>query len=219
MRPPLTASRQPPILRNQGLATAIGIPRRGYSLLAWVERYRWLVIGLMAAPLLIAIGVLVDRQFQDPQPLEINLGQTPSASEIQVYVAGAVNRPGVYFLSDGDRSIDAVEAAGGPADDANLEAINLARLLHDEDQVLVPRLGEQAILDSDQAPQNELININSASAAVLDSLPGIGEVRSQRIVDSREGNGPFSRIEELVERELIPQSVFDQIRELITVGP
>jgi len=54
-------------------------------LLAWVERYRWLVIGLMAAPLLIAIGVLVDRQLQGPQPLEINLGETLSASEIQMF--------------------------------------------------------------------------------------------------------------------------------------
>jgi len=188
-------------------------------LLAWVERYRWLVIGLMAAPLLISIGVLVDRQLQGPQPLEINLGETSAASEIQVYIAGAVNRPGVYFLSDGDRWIDAVEAAGGPAADADVEAVNLARRLHDEDQVLMPRLGEQAVLGSTQASQDERININSAPTAVLDSLPGIGEVRSQRIVDSRERDGPFSRIEELVERKLIPQSVFDQIRELITVGP
>ena len=188
-------------------------------MIAWLERYRWLVIGLMAVPLLITIAVLVDRQLQGPQPLEINLAETPSASEIQVYIAGAVNRPGVYFLSDGDRWIDAVEAAGGHADDADLEAVNLARRLHDEDQVLVPRLGEQTPLDSAQASQDELVNINSASAAVLDSLPGIGEVRSQNIVDSRQRDGPFSRIEELVERKLIPQSVFDQIRELITVGP
>ncbi len=188
-------------------------------MLAWLERYRWLVVALMAVPLLITIAVLVDRQLQGPQLLEINLAETLSDSEIQVYVAGAVNRPGVYFLNDGDRWIDAVEAAGGPAADADVEAINLARRLHDEDQVLVPRLGEQAPLDSAQASQDELVNINSASAAVLDSLPGIGEVRSQSIVDSRQRDGPFSRIEELVERKLIPQSVFDQIRELITVGP
>lgn len=188
-------------------------------MLAWVERYRWLVIGLMAAPLLIAIAVLVDRQLQGPQPLEINLGETPSSSEIQVYVAGAVNRPGVYYLNDGDRWIDAVEAAGGPTADADLEAVNLALRLQDEGRVLVPRLGEQTALDSAPAPQDELIDINSAPAFLLADLPGIGEVRSQRIVDSRERDGPFSRIEELVERKLIPQSLLDQIRELITVGP
>ena len=188
-------------------------------MLASLERYRWLVIGLMSAPLLISIGVLAGRQLQGPQPLEIELGQTPLAAEIQVYVAGAVNRPGVYFLSEGDRWIDAVEAAGGPAADADVEAINLARRLQDEDQVLVPRLGEQAVLGAAEAPQNDLININTASTATLDDLPGIGETRSHNIVDSRERDGPFSRIEELVERKLIPQSVFDQIRELITVGP
>lgn len=126
-------------------------------------------------------------------------------------------RPGVYFLNDGDRWIDAVEAAGGPAADADLQAVNLARRLHDEDQVLVPRLGEQS--EPYSGSNEEKININTAPAAVLDSLPGIGEVRSQRIVDSRQRDGPFSRIEELVERKLIPQSVFDQIRDLITVGP
>jgi competence protein ComEA len=188
-------------------------------LIAWLERYRWLVIGLMAVPLLITIAVLVDRQLQGPQPLEINLAETSSASEIQVYVAGAVNRPGVYYLNDGDRWIDAVEAAGGPTADADVEAINLARRLHDEDQVLVPRLGEQTALDSAQASQDELIDINSAPAFLLADLPGIGAIRSQSIVDSRQHDGPFSRIEELVERKLIPQSVFDQIRELITVGP
>jgi competence protein ComEA len=188
-------------------------------LVAWLERYRWLVIGLMAAPLLIAIGVFVDRQLQGPQPLEINLPETSTSSEIQVYVAGAVNRPGVYFLADGDRWIDAVDAAGGPSDDADLEAVNLALRLHDEDRVVVPRLGEQAALDSAQAPQNGLIDINTAPAGTLDDLPGIGEVRSQSIVDSRQRDGPFSRIEELVERELVPQSVFDQIRDQITVGP
>jgi competence protein ComEA len=188
-------------------------------LLAWVERYRWLVIGLMAGPLLIGIGVLLDKQLQGPQPLEINLDETPSASEIQVYVAGAVNRPGVYILNDGDRWIDAVEAAGGPAADADVEAVNLALRLHDEDQVLVPRLGEQAVLGSAQAPQNERIDINTASAATLDDLPGIGEVRSQSIVHSRQRDGPFSRIEELVERKLIPQSVLDQIRDLISAEP
>ena len=188
-------------------------------MLAWLERYRWLVIGLMAAPLLILIGVLVDRQLQGPQSLEINLGETPSGVEIQVYVSGAVNRPGVYYLNDGDRWIDAVEAAGGPTADADLEAANLALRLHDEGQVLVPRLGEQTALDSAQASQDGLIDINSAPAFLLADLPDIGEVRSQRIVDSRERDGPFSRIEELVERKVIPQSVLDQIRDLITVGP
>lgn len=186
-------------------------------MVAWLERPGWLVVGLIAVPLLIGIGILIDRQFQGPQPLEIRLDSTPASAEIQVYVAGAVERPGVYYLSDGDRWIDAVEAAGGPTADADVQAVNMALRLHDEDQVLIPRLGEEP--DSVPAAEEQRIDINTASADLLDSLPGIGEVRSQRIVESRNHDGPFSRPEELVERGLIPQSVFEQIRELITVGP
>jgi competence protein ComEA len=130
-----------------------------------------------------------------------------------------VGQPGVYYRQDGDRWIDAVEAAGGPTADADLEAVNLARSLHDEDEVLVPRLGEQAVLGAAEAPQNERTNINTAPASILDTLPGLGAVRSQKIVDSRAQDGPFSRPEELVERKLIPQSVYEQIKDLITIGP
>ena len=188
-------------------------------MLSWLERYRWLILGLAALPLLIGIGVLIDRQFfQGPQPLEIRLDNAPAA-EIQVYVAGAVARPGVYYLRDGDRWIDAVEAAGGPAADADLEAVNMARRLRDEDQVVVPRLGETAALSAVQAPLDKRIDINTAPASVLETLPGIGPVRAGVIVESRQQDGPFDRPEELVERQLLPQSVYEQIRDLITVGP
>jgi len=191
----------------------------GRPILSWLERYRWLFLGLAALPLFIGIGVLTDRQFfQAPQPLEIRLDNAPTA-EIQVYVAGAVAQPGVYYLQDGDRWIDAVEAAGGPAADADLQAVNLARRLRDEDQVLVPRLGETAALGAVQAPQGEKVNVNTAPESALDALPGIGPVRAGGIVESRQRDGPFARPEELVERQLIPQSVYEQIRDLITVGP
>ena len=197
-------------------------------MLSWLERSRWPLLGLAALLLSIAIGVLIDRQFfQGPQPLEIRLDDAPAA-EIQVYVAGAVARPGVYYLRDGDRWIDALEAAGGPAADSDLEALNLARRLRDEDQVLVPRLNETAadvgatpagVLGASQAPADERIDINTAPAALLESLPGIGPARAGRVVESRQRDGPFVRPEELVERGLVPQSVFEQIRELITLGP
>ena len=192
-------------------------------MLSWLERSRWPLLGLTALLISIGIGVLIDQEFlQGPQPLEIRLDGAPAA-EIQVYVAGAVAQPGVYYLRDGDRWIDALEAAGGPAADADLESVNLARRLRDEDQVLVPRLAEAAtpagVLGAAQAPQGERIDINTAPAALLETLPGIGPARAGRIVESRQATGPFVRPEELVERGLVPQSVFEQIRELITVGP
>ena len=193
-------------------------------MLSWLERYLWPLLGLAALVLSVGIGVLIDREFfQGPQPLEIRLDGAPAA-EIQVYVAGAVAQPGVYYLHDGDRAIDALEAAGGPTADADLESVNLARRLRDEDQVLVPRFEESAaapagVLGAAQAPAGERIDVNSAPAALLETLPGIGPTRTGGIVESRQTAGAFVRPEELVERGLIPQTVFEQVRELITVGP
>ncbi|MCH7578277.1 MAG: SLBB domain-containing protein, partial [Chloroflexi bacterium] len=76
-------------------------------------RYRWFIVALFALPLLIGGGFLLSERLSGPQPLELDLAGVP-AEEIRVYVAGAVLRPGVYPLADGDRWIDALEAAGGP---------------------------------------------------------------------------------------------------------
>jgi competence protein ComEA len=82
----------------------------------------------------------------------------------------------------------------------------------------VPRIGEP-VSQVAGASQGQLVNINTASAELLDSLPGIGETYSQRIVESRNHDGPFESAEDLVGRELIPRSTFDKIKDLITVGP
>ncbi len=180
-----------------------------------LERYRWFIVALFALPLLIAGGFLLSERLSGPQPLELDLADVP-AEEIRVYVTGAVQRPGVYPLTDGDRWIDALEAAGGPTSDANLAAVDLARRARDEDTILVPRLGQTAAAGASQGP---LVNINTASLDVLESLPGIGEVRAERIVRSREEDGSFASVDELLERELIPASVFREIADLVTVGP
>lgn len=179
-----------------------------------LERYRWLIVAIFAVPLLVGIGFLLRDRLSGPEPLEINMGGVP-LGEIRVYVTGAVHNPGVYPLQDGDRWIDALEAAGGPSQDADLTAINLARRAQDEDQIVVPRQSQAAVSGISQPP---LIDINTASAAELISLPGIGEVRAGRIIDSRTRDGPFAAIEELLERDLVPRSVYGDIQDLITVG-
>ena len=180
-----------------------------------LERYRWLVVALFAVPLLIGIGFLLNDRLSGPQPLEINTGDIP-LGEIRVYITGAVQQPGVYPLQEGDRWIDALEAAGGPSEDADLTVVNLARRANDEDQIVVPRQDEVAVSGASQSP---LIDINTASEAELISLPGIGEVRAGRIIQSRTADGPFAATDELIERELIPRSVYEDIIPLITVGP
>jgi competence protein ComEA len=165
----------------------------------------------------VGIGFLLNERVDGPEPLEIRTDGAPASAneEIGVYVTGAVVSPGIYMLQQGDRVANAVEAAGGPAEDADLIGVNMARRLRDEDQIVVPRLGESA---SAPAAAQQRININIAPIELLDTLPGIGEVRAQRIADSRTTDGPFLNAQELVERELIPASVYEQIADLITVG-
>src|SRR3990172_9401535 len=99
-------------------------------------------------------------------------------------------------MADGDRVVDVLYEAGGPAPDADLEAINLAVRLHDEDRIVVPRQGQAAsgstssVAGVGVAPTP--VNINTATAAELDALPGIGEAYSRRIVESRTSNGPYT---------------------------
>ena len=178
-----------------------------------LERYQWLIVAVFAVPLLSGIAYLVSNRLDGPEPLQIDTtGDVPT--DIRVYVTGAVQQPGVYPLQDGDRWIDALEAAGGAAIDANLNAVNLSRRAQDEDHVYVPPQGSSAVAGASQSP---LVNINTADEAQLESLPGIGQVRARSIVQSRTSDGPFALIDDLLTRKVITQSVFDEIAPLITV--
>lgn len=184
-----------------------------------LERYRWLVVALLAVPLLVGIGFLLRDRLSGPEPLQINSEGFPSG-DIRVYITGAVQRPGVYPLQEGDRWIDALEAAGGAVADADLTTVNLALRARDEDQIIVPSLGQAAAAGASQSPlPGGLVNINTAGQAELEALPGIGPVRASAIVQSRTADGPFTDPEQLMERDLISRSVYEDIAPLITVGP
>jgi len=182
----------------------------------YLDRYRnHLIVGLLA--LLVAAGVWIAlEQRRGPDPLEVRFGEpTPgSGGPIQVYVTGAVERPGVYQLTDGDRAIDALAAAGGATGEADLEAVNLAKRLHDEDQLVVPRLGDvvSGVAGIARGPP---VNLNTASAEELEALPGIGPTYAQRIIDSRASAGPFRTPDELLTRQLLPQATYDRIKALV----
>lgn len=180
-----------------------------------LERYRWLIVALFAVPLLSGVFLLIEDRLDDPGPLVVQTGDT-SIADIRVYVTGAVENPGVYSVPDGSRWIDALEAAGGATADANLDGVNLARRVNDEDQIVVPLLGQALVAGATQSP---LVNINTAGESLLESLPGIGEVRASTIIRSRDTDGPYTSIEDLRDRDLIPNSVFDDIADLISVGP
>lgn len=185
--------------------------------MSWLDRYRGPIVLALTALVAVGVVVFILQRRDGPQPLEIRFDEPIEGVDIKVHVTGAVLRPGVYDLRDGDRVADALEAAGGPDEDADLVALNLARRVHDEDQVVVPRHG-QAVSQVAGA-QTRLVNINTAPAELLDSLPGIGEVYSGRIVESRNHEGPFESPEDLVSRQVIPRSTYEKIKDLITVGP
>ncbi|MFZ9629474.1 MAG: ComEA family DNA-binding protein [Ilumatobacteraceae bacterium] len=145
-----------------------------------------------------------------------------TATAVTVHVAGAVVHPGVYSLRSGARAIDAVAAAGGLAADADADRINLASLLVDGQRVFVPRLGEDDPLptatvgDGPAAPAGPL-DLNVATAAELETLPGIGPTTAAAIVAYRDLHGPFSSVDDLADVAGIGPSKLEAIRGLVTV--
>lgn len=152
---------------------------------------------------------------------------SPATGPLVVDVAGAVVRPGVYHLAAGSRVADAIAAAGGfgpRVAAARVEAeINLAALVRDGDRIIVPsRDGPVAASPAagggaSGGPGGHLIDLNHATAAELDTLPGVGPVTADKIIASR-AEKPFGSIDELTERGLIGAKAFEKIKPLITVG-
>ena len=137
-------------------------------------------------------------------------------AEICVYVCGSVRSPGIVYLSEGSRLMDAVEAAGGFRDDARPEACNLAQKLMDGEQILVPSRAE---LQAEGAVQGTavFVNLNTAGREELMTLPGIGEVRAEAILRSRKEEGPFRTIEEITRVSGIGKAAFEKIKAQIRV--
>lgn len=196
----------PPALRSNLLALSLGI----------------LGIGLLLYGLIVFVGF-----GKSPEPLTFSADddkadqekEKSSSNLLVVDVAGAVNEPGVYKVKDGSRFQDAIFAAGGLSSEADSDRIarqiNLAAKLTDSAKVYVPFKGEQSagVLGAASEGATGLINVNTASAKDLDSLPGVGSVTSEKIINAR----PYTAIEELVKKKIVSQRVFDQIKEKISV--
>ena len=141
-----------------------------------------------------------------------------------IHVAGAVKSPGVYKLKEGSRVFDAINAAGGYALNADPNALNLATPLTDGEKVYLPTLGEvphqaaSSSLPGGTSSSTSKININTADAQQLESLPGIGPAFAQRIIDYRTSQGRFSNIEDIENVSGIGKKRFEQLKDLITVN-
>ncbi len=145
---------------------------------------------------------------------------TASDSVLLVHVLGAVNRPGIVEVRAGSRVLDAIASAGGLTGDADSAGVNLARPVSDGEQLVVPRVGEvmapPAPAGGGPAPGGK-VNVNSASVDELQVLPRIGPALAQRIVDWRGANGRFASPADLLKVTGIGQTLFDTIKDLITV--
>lgn len=192
----------------------------------FLERHRRLLFVVLALPLAAGALIFVWRQ-PTSEPIQIILvapTAVPTPGPIRVYISGAVRQPDVYTLPPGSIVKDGLAAAGGPAPDADLDRINLAQPLSDGQQVFVPRRGEARSSNTTPVPAspnttNSLININTASAEELETLPGIGPVLAQDIVSYRNEHGPFKSIEDLKNVPGIGEVRFERLKGLITVGP
>ncbi len=175
-------------------------------------------VTLIAAALLAAC--------QSPAPIVIVPPPTPAPTTIptpapmRVYVSGAVARPGVYLLPPHSIGEAAIQAAGGATGEADLEGVNLAQELHDQEHFHVPHRNEAGAAPAPQGTPaaGVRININTATAQELDQLPKIGPVTAQQIIEFRSRNGPFQRVEDIMQVKGIGQATFDQIKDMITVG-
>lgn len=188
----------------------------------------YVIVGVLAGFLLAVVVFLISRP---PAGEPIQLEAPPTQAPIEVHVIGAVLRPGVYIFAEGSRVQDAITAAGGLEAEADLEALNLAALLEDGQQLNVPARtgalppGPQPTApfrvlpgtSPTSTPSADLLNINTATVEELASLPGIGPTTAQRIVDYRTENGPFARIEDIMNVAGVGPATFDSIQELITV--
>lgn len=161
---------------------------------------------------------------------------TPTPAPVRVYVTGAVANSDVYFLPAGSIVKDAIEAAGGFTPEADAERINQALELKDQQQIHVPRQGQEnppppvqggqettsaqssEPAGGNAAPVGEPINLNTATLEQLDTLPGIGPAIGRRIIEYRESVGGFTSIEEITQVSGIGDATFAKIKGLITVN-
>jgi competence protein ComEA len=144
-----------------------------------------------------------------------------AATVVVVDVVGAVRRPGLYRLEQGARIADAVARAGGATAKADLALINLAAPLADGEQVVVPKRGAAAPAGAPSAggsagvPSSGPVHLSTATLEQLDSLPGIGPVTAQKILDYRQKQGAFTSVDELDAVPGIGPARLDQLKDLV----
>ncbi len=180
----------------------------------------YIIVGILAAGIVWLACSL-------PRGTSIQLIPPPTPAPIQVHIIGEIKRPGVYELPVNSRVQDAIREAGGLTETADDQAINLAALLEDGQQIRIPPKGLPLSADESSKGTNStyrspesvgfLININTAALELLETLPGIGPVIAKEIINYRQNEGDFKVIEEIQKVHGIGPTIYEDIKDLITV--
>lgn len=178
-------------------------------------------IGIVLVVLIIIVIALFNFLTQKSNiEYQKNDEQNPSTSQIQVHVAGEVNKPGVYKLDVDSRIIDAINAAGGFTNNADQSSLNLAKNAEDGEQILIKStINTTTDQNSDNAgaQNNGKVNINTADLTQLQSLSGVGPATAQKIIDYRNANGKFKSIEEIKNVSGIGEKTYAKFSNMICV--
>jgi competence protein ComEA len=180
--------------------------------------------GIVGA-LVVSLAVLLVRRPEAPRivvqqaPIARAAASPPVPERLVVQLSGEVIAPGVYQLPVGARIEDALKAAGGATESGDIHRLNLAARLADGQQIVVPKRVSPLLAPAADAlsPTPGRLNLNVASVAQLDRLPGVGPVTAQRIVAYREQHGPFTSIEQLRQANLVNASTYEKIKELVGI--
>lgn len=190
-------------------------------MLEWLERHR----SNLAAALVVLVTVAGVALLQVPRRavLQVATPLVPATpAPIKVHVVGAVLSPGVYALGPDARVADALEAAGGPTQSADVASVNLATPLRDGQQLVIPERGVPTLVSTGPVPPSNTplparVDLNGASRQELEALPGIGPVTAQKILDYRQKNGRITSVEELRDARIVNSSTYEKIKELVEV--
>jgi competence protein ComEA len=191
-----------------------------------MKGWHYLILGVFTGLLAAGLVLLLVRKTEGQAVI---LNPPPTPAPLVVYVTGAVIQPGVYTLPINSRVNDAIQVAGGPAAGADLSLMNLAAPLKDGERIWVPNQPTDTTTPSlspiinqpttENPSQNHPLNLNTATQAELETLPGIGPSRAQKIIAYRAANGLFMATEDLLKIDGISNGIFTKIKDLIAVQP
>lgn len=195
-----------------------------------INKNKLVIIGiiiLMIVVILLYAFSLKEQNTNNYQELEINENKIENDSEIKkekikVHIAGSVVNEGIIELEEGDRIADAIKEAGGTTANANLNKINLAYKLQDGQKIYIPNQNEEDEQNDNEdiitnINETNKININTATQTELEALPGIGPSTAIKIINYRNTNGKFKKIEDIKNVPGIGEAKFQNIEEQITV--